>query len=555
MSLSRTPESVTRRLLTVLMRSISDNIYFKDRECRFLLASKSMCERFGFSYPNEIIGKTDFDIFTEEHARQAYDDELEIMRSGNPILNLIEKETHPDGSVTYVSSTKMPLYDDHGDVIGTFGISRDVTAQKLAEDEVTAHRDRLETAVDDRTQELRETNERLQQEMTERRRAQDAMLAGERIAAIRSMASGAALNFNSILGVINGYASSIAASFIPNTRVHEQAARILESTDRASQLTHRLMNMADASGGEDAGERRPVSLRDVIGETSAFLDGKLAENQITLKVVKPERMPVVSGDRSQLVDVMMSLMINAAEAMPEGGALRIDAAERVIKKPGDKNPEAEGGTFVMLRVRDTGHGMSADMQEMIFQPFFTTKDSKSAFGLGLTYARSAVMGMGGWIDVVSREGKGATFTIHLPKSKDDSEGAADAPARSPADTTVLLIDDDAADLQFMGDALTRHGYRVLSANTGSEAAEMLGSTDVDVHLCILDASIEGGLTTLQKRMQRKSPQPAVILTSGFSRDIVRGLVPMGRWGYLQKPIIAAQLTGAVEKVFEPRRRS
>src|SRR3954470_20112201 len=121
-------------LIETLMDHIPDHLYFKDRESRFLRINKAMARRFGLSDPMAALGKTDFDFFTAEHAQQALQDEQQIVRTGQPMVDREEKETWPDGSVTWVSTTKQCLRDRHGAVIGTFGLSRDITARKLAEE-------------------------------------------------------------------------------------------------------------------------------------------------------------------------------------------------------------------------------------------------------------------------------------------------------------------------------------------------------------------------------------------------------------------------------------
>ncbi|MEO0293556.1 MAG: PAS domain S-box protein [candidate division WOR-3 bacterium] len=128
-------------LLTYLLDHIPDHIYFKDRESRFVLASKSVAEQFGLKRIEDLIGKTDFDYFTKEHAEAAFQDEQEIMKTGKPITNKIEKETHPDGRITWVSTTKIPRYDENGNIIGILGISRDITEKKILEEKL---KERLE---------------------------------------------------------------------------------------------------------------------------------------------------------------------------------------------------------------------------------------------------------------------------------------------------------------------------------------------------------------------------------------------------------------------------
>ncbi|MBN1976853.1 MAG: GAF domain-containing protein [Anaerolineae bacterium] len=135
-------------LLHALLDNTSDHVYFKDTESRFIRSSRSQTERFGLDDPLDIVGKTDLDFFSEEHARQAYEDEQEIMRTGEPVLNLEEKETWPDGSVTWVSTNKMPLRDEAGNIIGTFGLSHDITALKRVEQALERRSARLQTAAE-----------------------------------------------------------------------------------------------------------------------------------------------------------------------------------------------------------------------------------------------------------------------------------------------------------------------------------------------------------------------------------------------------------------------
>jgi sigma-B regulation protein RsbU (phosphoserine phosphatase) len=129
-----TPSPSDAHLFRNLMEHVTDNVYFKDTQSRFLAVSRRLARLFGIEDPAQVVGKTDFDFFSEEHARQAFEDEQEILRGGRPIVAKEEKETWPDGRVTWVSSTKMPLRDERGRIVGTFGISRDITERKRAEE-------------------------------------------------------------------------------------------------------------------------------------------------------------------------------------------------------------------------------------------------------------------------------------------------------------------------------------------------------------------------------------------------------------------------------------
>jgi rsbT co-antagonist protein RsbR len=166
-----------KHLLDILMENVPDYIYFKDRENRFIRTTKSHATAFGLSDPREIVGKTDLDFFSDQHARQAYDDEQKIIRTGAPLLNMEERETWPDRPDTWVLTSKMPLHDKAGNIIGTFGISTDITARKHAEESLERAYAEVEKQVEQRTAELQrevaeheraqEENLRLQQEVIE----------------------------------------------------------------------------------------------------------------------------------------------------------------------------------------------------------------------------------------------------------------------------------------------------------------------------------------------------------------------------------------------------
>jgi diguanylate cyclase (GGDEF)-like protein/PAS domain S-box-containing protein len=164
---------IEEELLRAFLEHIPDGVYFKDRESRFVRVSRSLAVRFGLSDPAEAIDKTDFDWFSEEHAKQAFADEQNILRTGQPIVEAEERETWPDGHETWVLTTKLPLMDRKGNVIGTMGISRDITERKRVEQELQKHRVRLEELVAERTAELLRTNEELESDIAARKAVEE----------------------------------------------------------------------------------------------------------------------------------------------------------------------------------------------------------------------------------------------------------------------------------------------------------------------------------------------------------------------------------------------
>ena len=165
-------QGLEENLLRAFLKHIPDGVYFKDRDSRFVRISRSLAARFGLKDPSDAIQKTDFDMFSPEHAKQAFNDEQEIVRTGKPIIEKEEKETWPDGHETWVLSTKLPLMDNEGNIIGTMGISRDITERKRVELELQEYRVRLEELVAKRTAELVQTNELLEQDIAARKVAE-----------------------------------------------------------------------------------------------------------------------------------------------------------------------------------------------------------------------------------------------------------------------------------------------------------------------------------------------------------------------------------------------
>jgi diguanylate cyclase (GGDEF)-like protein/PAS domain S-box-containing protein len=166
---------VEENLLRAFLHHIPDGVYFKDCESRFVLISRSLAIRFGLSDPSEAINKTDFDMFSEAHAKQTFADEQEIIRTGKPIVEAEERETWPDGRETWVLTTKLPLIDDQGSVIGTMGISRDITERKHVEQELKEYRVRLEGLVAERTAELVQANAELERDIAARKVVEEAL--------------------------------------------------------------------------------------------------------------------------------------------------------------------------------------------------------------------------------------------------------------------------------------------------------------------------------------------------------------------------------------------
>jgi two-component system cell cycle sensor histidine kinase/response regulator CckA len=670
-------------LFRTLMDHLPDNVYFKDRQSRFILVNRALAHVFGLRDTAAVAGKTDFDFFLREHAEQAFVDEQAIMRSGRPIIGKEEKETWPDGRVSWVSTTKVPLTDNAGNIVGTCGISRDITAHREAElalraseQELRRHKDNLEKLVFERTAEIEEANRKLQEEIaerakieetlrsqrnvaaqylriagvmfvaldtegrvtlinqkgcevlgteesgilgmdwftnfiperireevrslargvmngetnvvethenpvltasgeerlilwhntlltdqdgsivgtlssgedvTDRRRMAIAQRESERLEAVGNLAKGVAYNFNTILSIIMDRAASVSETLIPGSRPQSDLQRILDAARHAGQLTKRLLGVASASRSGVEARIAPISVAQIAREAAELTEETFSEFGVTLDLRNPESMPMIMADGALLVESLMNLFLNSAEAMPNGGMVRVDCIERRIARP-RMNPDAPGGTFVGIRISDSGEGMTRSVLSRIFDPFFSTKSPERSFGLGLSVAQRIIKSMGGWIDVRSHRGKGSVFRVFLPKAEPIETGE-EAPSALPgAGKTVLVIDDDPVMVETLRQPLEDAGFSVLAAGSADEGVRLFADGCDRIDLTIVDLIMpdKSGKDAIEAIMD-KDPEAMFVVTSGFSRDYVRQRVPAGAWAFLQKPFLPDQTLDVIHR--------
>jgi PAS domain S-box-containing protein len=384
------------------------------------------------------------------------------------------------------------------------------------------------------------------EDITEQRRMEAALRESERLDAVGALAETVSQNFGNILTAIDGYASFLVDSLIPDTRAHRHAKRIVDATRHASELTRRLMHMAKASTS-GAVNVESVPLGDTVRRTLELLDHVFVPRNVQA-VLRSASLPYVEADADQLIDVLMSIMTNSAEAMPQGGTITVDTIERRILRP-RVNPNAKPGVFVGLRIRDTGVGMSRSVVQHIFEPLFTTKESSQSLGLGLPLAQNIIQSMGGWIDVRSREGTGTIFRVFLRK---DTEKRAEAPAK-PEGQSVMLMDDSPDEMLLMRTALQDAGYTVYSASDAETGLRSFQERSEEISLAVIDFMMPtSGGVALPERVLNTDPQSSIIVTSGFSREYVREHLSSSAWTFLQKPYTAAQFTETVARVLKRR---
>ena len=401
-------------LLSFLLEHIPDRIYFKDRESRFLRISHALAEFFSLKDPAEAIGRSDFDFFTREHAQPAFDDEQRIIATGQSIVGKVEKETLPDGRVGWCITTKMPLRDKRGAIVGTCGISKDFTVQKNLEDSLERSNALLatkQTELQHTLDELRKTHEQL-------KAAQRQLIDAEKIQSLGRLAFGVAHEVRNPLNILNmaveflGGQAAVTAD--PTTKAI--VATMKDAVVRADAVVTELM---DASGAAElTRELHPIG--PVICSAVARYEERLAQAGVALEMDLSPGLPELSIDPKRIEETLAGILQNAFDAMPAGGRLIVRASEQqVLDAESDAGSRSarklrSGDRIVRIEIADTGSGIPKERIDDIFDPFFTTKATGEGIGLGLTVCRKIVELHGGRIAIASKEAEGTCVFIDLP---------------------------------------------------------------------------------------------------------------------------------------------
>ena len=358
-----------RRLLQTLMNNLPDAIYFKDRESRFLAINVGLAKRHGLHNPSEAVGKTDFDYFTREHAEQAFRDEQQVIATGRPMVGVEEKETWNDGSVTWASTTKMPLRDPQGRIVGTFGVSRDITEKKRAEEEMAKAKAAAEEA----------------------NRAKSEFLA--------NMSHEIRTPMNGILGM-----TELALDTNLTREQREYLTMVKASAESLLGIINDILDFSKIEAGKLHLDAVDFGLRPHLDDVMKTLALRAQQKGLELACrVDPEVPESVCGDPGRLRQILVNLIGNAIKFTDRG--------EVVV----DVRPETRTEREICLHfsVRDTGIGIPQDSSRHIFEAFtqadHSTTRKYGGTGLGLTISSQLASMMGGRIWVESEPGRGSTF--------------------------------------------------------------------------------------------------------------------------------------------------
>ncbi|CAG0958987.1 two-component system, cell cycle sensor histidine kinase and response regulator CckA [Methanosarcinales archaeon] len=660
---------------TAILNNIPDIAWLKDQESRFIAVNKPFAEACGMN-PEDLVGKTDLDIWHKDLAEGYIVDDRDVMETGRP-KQVEEPLIDKDGRKTWIETIKTPIYDNRGKVIGTTGIARDVTERKQVEGALRTAHDELEIRVQERTAELVQTNKTLQAEITERKIAEEALkqseekyrklidniqdgvfiiqdtkiqfaneafarvagytvegvigkdfrqlvapydldmvadryyrrqagedvpseyefhmmhkdgrtrilvnmnvglityhgrvasmgtvkditekkrsesqlLRAQRMESIGTLASGIAHDINNVLTPI-----MLSQELLRDRLTDEDSKRLLNTIERSTHRGANLMKQVLSFTKGVDGERNALQVAHLISEIKQIAKETFPRN-IKTKTDIPKDLWTVSGDATQLHQVIMNLCVNARDVMPNGGILSISVENLLIDEDYAKmNSEAKIGPYIVITVSDTGTGIPDEIMDRIFEPFFTTKHEKGT-GLGLSTSLGIVRSHGGFINVYSEVGRGSVFKVYLPAiTIPETLKAQEHQYKQPSGhgESILVVDDEDQIREITKKILETHGYKVITANDGKEAIALYSQHREKIKLVLMDMMmpVMDGPASIRE-LCKANPEIKVITVSGLTEnDKCAKVEDPHVQAFLSKPYTAEILLKTIHKVMSTKK--
>jgi PAS domain S-box-containing protein len=505
-------------LLNAIIEGTTDAVFLKDLEGRYLMANQSTCQAIGRPR-REIIGRNDRELFAAASAAVIVDVDESVMRSGTTRL-AEEKIATAYGEETYWLTNKSPYRDKDGNIVGLIGISRNITDIRKAEKEKNELQDRLRQA--------------------------------EKMEAIGTLAGGIAHDFNNILAAIIGYAELAREDLADRNRLLADIDEILHGALRAGDLVKQILTFS-RKGRE---ELQPLEPAPVVREALRLMRASLPST-IVMQEEIDGACGCIMADPTHIHQVLVNLCTNASHALPdEQGIIKIRLARVDMPSPGLAEDSGAGTQpFVELTVSDTGHGMSGETRERIFEPYFTTKEVGKGSGMGLAVVHGIVQSSGGFINVESEPGKGTTFRVYFPvvAAEQTAEAAGKECGPLPGGTErILVIDDEERIVALQKAVLTRLGYQVTAMTDSRSALALFLSAPEDFDLIVTDQTmpvIPG--SELSERIVQARPDMRIILCTGYSSMISEDKArQIGIKRFLMKPVSGTLLARIVREVLD-----
>ena len=497
-------------LLAAVIEGTPDALYVKDRQGCYLMINSVGARLLGHTVP-EVIGQDDSMLFGSASAEHIRAVDQRIMQSH-------EAQTYEDSATangvtrTYLA-TKAPYRDQHGNVIGVLGISHDITERKRLEEQFR-HVQKMES--------------------------------------IGQLAGGIAHDFNNMLSAVIGFIGSVQEQLPHDSPAQHDLEAAESAAWRAAGLTRQLLAFAR----KQIVEPRVLNINAVIVEMDKLLRRLIGED-IELVTLPAPDLGQVKADPGQIEQVIANLVVNARDAMPQGGRLTIETANTMLDDNYARQHVAvTPGDYVMLAVSDTGSGMDAEVQQHIFEPFYTTKEVGKGTGLGLATCYGIVKQHAGNIWVYSEVGHGTTFKVYLPRvyeATDRLAGRADDAPVPRGTETVLLVEDEPLVREIARNILQEHGYSVLEAGNGDDALRIVHEyVGGPIALLVTDVVMpQLGGKALAEQVSSVYPTFKVLYISGYATDAIvhHGRLDPGT-NFLSKPFTPATFARKVREVLD-----
>jgi PAS domain S-box-containing protein len=468
----------------------------------------------------EIIGKNVYDLAPKERADEHHAADAALLRE--PGVRTYETiGTFSDGEIRYLILTKATFFDADNRIAGTVGAIIDITSRRKAEEERNAFETQLHQA--------------------------------QKMEAIGQLAGGIAHDFNNILTAILGYTDIVRSRMGKTSPSREYLDVVMAAAERAAELTSGLL----AFSRKQLLLIKPVDLREVLSGMEKILRGLLPED-IVFEIRSTETELTVMADRGQIEQVLLNLVMNAKDAMPNGGAISIEAGCVSMPEPfTHAHGSGRPGNYACVSVADTGHGMNESTRKKIFEPFFTTKEVGKGTGLGMSIVYGILQQHHGYISVHSEENVGSRFDFYLPLAHEEameSHLMRQPTLPSGGSETILLAEDDVTVRKLNAVVLETAGYNVIEAVDGEDALEKFMEHRADVDLLATDVvmpNMDG--KRLYDEIRKVRPDIKALFMSGYTKDIIleKGIFD-GEFSYIAKPVRPGELLELVRDILDER---